>query len=95
MLASLLRPRKGRRRQQEHSPFSSHRNPRARDNSRQYLIRHASDREDAYQDIDDDDVDDEDEEDEPVLPIFSAEHLGTSRPFFSALSLQRRQPICF
>ncbi|EOD46595.1 putative integral membrane channel protein [Neofusicoccum parvum UCRNP2] len=74
MLASLLRPRKGRRRRPESSPFSS---PFAQRNSgrnpeRDYLLRNGSDEDEGHYDGG---VEDEDDDNEPVLPIFSAEHL--------------------
>ncbi|GME43373.1 Calcium channel YVC1 [Neofusicoccum parvum] len=74
MLASLLRPRKGRRRRPETSPFSS---PFAQRNSgrnpeRDYLLRNGSDEDEGHYDGG---VEDEDDDNEPVLPIFSAEHL--------------------
>ncbi|KAL1640545.1 hypothetical protein SLS58_006895 [Diplodia intermedia] len=73
MLASLLRPRKGRRRP-ERSPYASPLVQRADGrNADGYFDgehRHGSDEEDQY------DAGGEDDDDhDPVLPIFSAEHL--------------------
>lgn len=77
MLASLLRPRKGRRRRPEASPFSSPFAQRtdARDPERDYLNPHGSDEEEDHYDGG---GEDDDDENDPVLPIFSAEHLGKS-----------------
>jgi hypothetical protein len=88
MLSSLLRPKKARRRVEEHSPFSS-----------PYVERRhatADFTEDDGEDENTEDEEDQDEEDEeerddeevieeedgdedtPLLPIFSAAHLGWS-----------------
>jgi len=114
MLSLLLRPRKGRRRVEQHSPFSSQfdqSSPVAARNQRQE-VRHATadftetdvddeNTEDEEEDEGDEEdigndedamgsVDDEDgEEDSPLLPIFSAAHLGNlhASPLLTRVSL--------
>lgn len=80
MLASLLRPRKGRRaRRPEPSPFSSPLLQRhdGQNPDRDYFRNdHGSQDEDDY----DGGGEDEDDDNDPILPIFSAEHLGMSHP---------------
>jgi hypothetical protein len=101
MLASLLRPKKHRRRVEEHSPFSSH----YADQSSPILARHQrlearhatadfteteledentedeEDEEDEHGEEEEIEEEDEDgDEDTPLLPIFSAAHLGMLRP---------------
>ncbi|KAF4308267.1 Calcium channel YVC1 [Botryosphaeria dothidea] len=75
MLASLLRPRKGRRaRRPEPSPFSSPLLQRhdGQNPDRDYFRNdHGSQDEDDY----DGGGEDEDDDNDPILPIFSAEHL--------------------
>lgn len=101
MLSSLLRPKKGRNRVEQHSPFSSQYNDQSSpivERRKRLDARHASadftetdlddentDEEDEEEEVeqeeaedaDDDGEDDEDgHEDIPLLPIFSAAHLG-------------------
>lgn len=98
MLSSLLRPKKGRKRVEQHSPFSSQyadqSSPILARNQRREA-RHATadftetepeedDTEDGedVEDQEDDEVegeeDEDGDEDTPLLPIFSAAHLGLS-----------------
>ena len=110
MLSSLLRPKNGRRRVEQHSPFSSrfeHSSPIV-ERRKRLSTRHATadftetelddentEEEDEDEVVDDEEEDDQDdgEEDEdgqeetPLLPIFSAAHLGKSLSIFSAISL--------
>lgn len=101
MFSSLLRPKKGRRRVEQHSPFSSRYDERSSpivERIQRRNVRHATadftetevddentehglDDEDEAQPEDDEHEDDaEDDEDgqddTPLLPIFSAAHLG-------------------
>ncbi|CAD0088489.1 unnamed protein product [Aureobasidium mustum] len=81
MLSTLLRPRK---RRADKSPFSSP------FNSSPLAARNDYDRIDDHEDADDCDEDDggEDELDTPLLPIFSAAHLGLCH---GPLSLRQRR----
>lgn len=100
MLSSLLRPRKGRRRVEQHSPFSSRYGDQSSpiaERGKRFDGRHATadftetelddedtededgDEEMEEQEGEEEDGGDEDEdghEDMPLLPIFSAAHLG-------------------
>jgi len=99
MLSSLLRPKKGRRRVEQHSPFSSHYADQSSPIVARHQRRHATadfteteledentedeeevDDEDGDQDEQEEQIDagdDEDgDEDAPLLPLFSAAHLG-------------------
>lgn len=95
MLSSLLRPKKGRQRVQEHSPFSSFAVDQSSPLAARHVARHATadfttdnDDEDTEEDEDveeedenaveemDGEDDEDGEEDTPLLPIFSAAHLG-------------------
>jgi hypothetical protein len=95
MLSSLLRPKKGRRRVEQHSPFSSRYDDQSSpiaERRKRLDARHATadftetDLDDENTEEEDDDEEDreqggeeEDEdghEDIPLLPIFSAAHLG-------------------
>lgn len=101
MLSSLLRPKKGLRRVEQHSPFSSRYDEQSSpivERRKRLDARHATadftetdpddenteeeeDEEDEEQEgeEDGDGEDDEDgHEDTPLLPIFSAAHLGES-----------------
>lgn len=91
MLSSLLRPKKTRRRVQEHSPFSSqyagHRHATAdftEDDGEDEITEDEDEEEDDQEDeedINEDAIDEEDGgEEAPLLPIFSAAHLGTLFP---------------
>jgi hypothetical protein len=98
MLSSLLRPKKGRRRVEQHSPFSSRYDDQPSpiaERRKRLDARHAtadfteSDIDDEHTEEEDDeedaeqgeDEDDEDgHEDTPLLPIFSAAHLGRYLP---------------
>jgi hypothetical protein len=102
MLSSLLRPKKGRRRVEQHSPFSS----QYADQSSPIVARHqrlearhatadfteteiededTEDEEDVEQEDEEIEVEDDEDGDEetPLLPIFSAAHLG--KPFPSSV----------
>lgn len=74
MLASLLRPRKGRRRRPEPSPYSSPFVQRAGTANGYFDPAHGNNGSDEDEDQYDAGGEDEDDHD-PVLPIFSAEHL--------------------
>lgn len=101
MLSSLLRPKGGRPRVEQHSPFSSRYNDQSSpivERRKRLDARHATadftetelddentedeedeDGEQEEEEGDDDDEGDDDEdghEDTPLLPIFSAAHLG-------------------
>ena len=101
MLSSLLRPKKGRRRVEQHSPFSSRYDDRSSpiaERRKRLDARHASadfteteldddnteeeegdEEEDEEQEVEQETEDDDDEdghEETPLLPIFSAAHLG-------------------
>ena len=82
MLSSLLRPKKARRRV-EHSPFSSpyaeRRHATADFTEDDGEDENTEDEEDQDEEEDDDEIEEEDgDEDTPLLPIFSAAHLGIS-----------------
>ncbi|KAF2143759.1 uncharacterized protein K452DRAFT_357381 [Aplosporella prunicola CBS 121167] len=75
MLASLLRPRKGRRRQPENSPFSTPRiDARDAEADAEYFARRDMNADEDHYEVGDEAYED-DEPDDPILPIFSAEHL--------------------
>jgi hypothetical protein len=86
MLSSLLRPKKTRRRVEEHSPFSSPYAERrhatadfTEDDGEDENTEDEEDQDEEEGDDDDDDeaIEEEDgDEDTPLLPIFSAAHLG-------------------
>ena len=102
MLSSLLRPKKGRPRVEQHSPFSSRYDDQSSpiaERRKRLDARHATadftetelddenteeeddDEEDGEQERGEEDEGDEDDdedghEDTPLLPIFSAAHLG-------------------
>jgi hypothetical protein len=88
MLSSLLRPKRARPRVEEHSPYSSpyagRRHATAdftEDDGEDEITEDEDDEEEAGGENGDDgeDIDEEDgEEDTPLLPIFSAAHLGNS-----------------
>ena len=109
MLSSLLRPKKGRGRVEQHSPFSSQYNDQSSpivERRKRLDARHAS-ADFTETDLDDENIDEEDEEedaeqeeeedadegednedgheDTPLLPIFSAAHLGKLNPTFRTL----------
>lgn len=123
MLSSLLRPKKGRRREEQHSPFSSQFDQSSPVTERSRLFpRHATadftetenedensdEDEDPHHRHDDDDGDDDEEqredgdgepdedddedenedgdEDTPLLPIFSAAHLGMGASISTSFS---------
>jgi hypothetical protein len=89
MLSSLLRPKKARPRVEEHSPYSSPYAERqhatadfSEDDGEDEITEDEDGEEEAGEENGDDgeDVDEEDgEEDTPLLPIFSAAHLGRCR----------------
>ena len=87
MLSSLLRPKKARRRVEEHSPFSSpyaaQRHATAdftEDDGEDENTEDEDDQEEEEGD-DEDAIEEEDgDEDTPLLPIFSAAHLGMLSP---------------
>jgi hypothetical protein len=84
MLSSLLRPKKARRRVVEHSPFSSPYAERrhatadfTEDDGEDENTEDEEDEQDEEEGDDEDVIEEEDgEEDTPLLPIFSAAHLG-------------------
>jgi hypothetical protein len=101
MLSSLLRPKKGRRRVEQHSPFSSRYDDQSSpiaERRKRLDARHAT-ADFTETELDDENTEEEDEEedgeqeglgedegdeddedghaDSPLLPIFSAAHLGT------------------
>jgi hypothetical protein len=96
MLSSLLRPKKGRKRVEQHSPFSSQYADQSSPilaRNRRREARHVTadftetelddenteDEEDVDEDEDEEELEGDDEDgdgDTPLLPIFSAAHLG-------------------
>jgi hypothetical protein len=89
MLSSLLRPKKARPRVEEHSPYSSPYAERqhatadfTEDDGEDEITEDEDDEDEAGEENanDGEDIDEEDgEEDTPLLPIFSAAHLGNCR----------------
>jgi hypothetical protein len=102
MLSSLLRPKKARRRVEEHSPFSSpyaeRRHATADFTEDDGEDENTEDEDDQEEDEGDDEeaIEEEDgDEDTPLLPIFSAAHLGiSSQPCIEYLLISNRLSSC-
>jgi len=99
MLSSLLRPKKARRRVVEHSPFSSpyverrHATADFTEDDGEDEITEDEEDQDEGEGDDEEAIEEENEdgnEDTPLLPIFSAAHLGRCS-FQFALSANREQ----